>query len=162
MKIRFLLTACFGVLLYSSTARAQIAPAQQRLEGVWIATITRVNPAPNVPPTFQSLHTYMAGGGYVETSSTGRTNRSPAFGEWLRTGDRQFTITHYIFRFGPNEQYAGMTRIIRNVRLSENGNEFQGVSTTDQFDPDGKLIVSGLKATEVGRHLDNGEFADKP
>jgi hypothetical protein len=162
MAIQVLLTAGLGVLLYSSTARAQIAPAQQKLEGVWVASVTRLNPPPNVPPTFHSLHTYTAGGGYVETSSTGRTTRSPGFGEWLRTGDRQFTITQYFFRFGPNEQFAGITRLIRNIRLSENGNEFQGVSMQDQFDPDGKLIVSGLKAIESGRRLDNGEMAEKP
>ena len=162
MNLQLLATTCLAVLLYTGPALAQIAPARQKLEGVWMATITRINPPPNVPPTFISLHTYTAGGEYIETSSTGRTNRSPAFGEWLRTGDRQFTITQYFFRFGPNEQFTGITRLIRNIRLSESGTEFQGVSTQDQFDTEGKLIASGLQATEAGRRLDIGEFADKP
>ena len=157
-----MMTTSLAALTCASIALGQLAPAQQKLEGVWVATITRVNPAPNVPPTFFSLHHYMPGGGYSETSSTGRTNRSPALGEWLRTGDRQFTITSYLFRFGPNEQYMGVTKLVRNIRLSENGNEFAGVSTQDQFDADGKLIVSGLTATEVGKRVDIGEFAEKP
>ena len=162
MSIRLVNTAYFSLLLYGGTAWAQIAPAQQKLEGAWVALITRVNPAPGVVPTFYSLHSYLAGGGYIETSSTGRTLRSPAFGEWIRTGNRQFTITQYTFRFGPNEQYIGTSRIIRNIRLSENGTEFTGVSTADQFDTEGKLTATGIRATESGRRLDVGEFADQP
>ena len=63
----------------------------------WVALITRVNPAPGVVPTFYSLHSYLAGGGYIETSSTGRTLRSPAFGEWIRTGNRHSQLPNTPF-----------------------------------------------------------------
>lgn len=149
-------------LACGSLVLAQMAPTQQRLEGVWIVTVTRVNPPANLPPTFLSLQQYLPNGGYQETSNSGRTNRGPALGEWVRTGDRQFTITQYHFRFGANEQFAGTTRIVRNIRLSEDGKEFAGVSTQDQFDAEGRQTATGVRATEAGKRGDLGELADKP
>ena len=97
----------------------------------------------------------------METSGTGRTNRGPALGTWLRTGDRQFTSTFYFFRFDPGERFAGVTKVIRNFKLSEQLDTFAGVSVQEQYDVDGKLIAT-LRATEAGRRLPIGEIPDSP
>ena len=164
MRLKLMRSACVAAVLASTQVPvdAQINPARQKLEGVWLVTVTRVNPPAGTAPTFASLMTYLDGGGYVETSSTGRTNRGPAFGEWIRTGNRQFTITQYFFRFGANEQFIGISKIVRKIVLSEDGTEFRGVAVQDQYDAMGNLTVSGLRTTEVGRRVDLGEIADEP
>ena len=57
----------------------------QKLEGTWAVTVTRVNPPPGLPLTFPSLMSFLSNGLIIETIGTGRTNRGPAFGEWVRT-----------------------------------------------------------------------------
>ncbi len=142
-------------------ARGEISTVAQTLDGTWMATITRINPPPGTPPTFTSLHTYLPGGGVIETTSTGRTNRSVGIGDWVRTGERQFTNTIYMMRYDPGEVFAGVTRIIRNIRLAENRKEFLGVSVSELYDTDGKLIRT-LRATEVGKRVELGEIPDDP
>jgi hypothetical protein len=164
MNLKLKKSACLAATLAFTQwpLDAQINAARQKLEGVWIATITRVNPPAGTAPTFASLMSYFPGGGYVESSSTGRTNRGPAFGEWVRTGNRQFTITQYFFRFGANEQFAGVSKVVRKIVLSEDGNEFRGVAVQDQYDTQGNLIASGLRTIEAGRRIDLGEISDEP
>jgi len=140
---------------------ADFNASAQKLEGTWAVTVTRVNPPPGLPLTFPSLMSFLSNGLIIETSGTGRTNRGPAFGEWVRTGDRQFTTTFYLFRFGPGEVYAGLTKIVRNMEVGENLDTFRAVSVQEQYDVDGKLTVT-LRATEEGQRLKMGEIGDKP
>jgi len=140
---------------------ADFNASSQKLEGTWAVTVTRVNPPPSLPPTFPSLMSFLSNGVVLETSGTGRTNRGPAFGEWVRTGDRQFTTTFYLFRFGSGEVFAGVTKIIRNMEVGENLETFRAVSVQEQYDVDGKLTAT-LQATEEGRRLKMGEIGDKP
>jgi hypothetical protein len=140
---------------------ADLNPAAQKLEGTWLITVTRLNPPPNLPPAFQSLMANLPGGAVIETSNTGRTNRGPAFGEWVRTGSRQFTTTFYFFRFAAGEVYAGLTKVVRNVQLNEDLQTFRAVSVQEQYDPQGTLIAT-LRGMEEGRRLPMGEIPDQP
>ena len=125
---RLIALACAAVLVPQAGLKAELSLNGQKIEGTWLVTVTRINPPPNLPPTFSSLMTFHPGGGIMETSGTGRTNRGPALGTWLRTGDRQFTSTFYFFRFDPGERFAGVTKVIRNFKLSEQLDTFAGVS----------------------------------
>src|SRR5215210_7718506 len=64
----------------SGTATAQ--PRDNSIEGSWLVTVTRVNPPPNVAPTFMALMTFDSGGSLSETSNTGTTGRGPSHGVW--------------------------------------------------------------------------------
>ena len=159
---QFLATAVAMLGYCATTAHgADLNPSAQKLEGTWMVTVTRVNPPANLPAAFQSLMTNLPGGVVIETSSTGRTNRSPAFGEWARTGDRQFTTTFYLFRFAAGEVYSGYTKIVRNVQLSDDLQTFRAVSVQEQYDTEGKMTAT-LRATEEGRRLLMGEIPDRP
>jgi hypothetical protein len=105
--------------------------------------------------------TNLPGGAVIETSNTGRTNRGPAYGEWVRTGARQFTTTFYFFRFGASEVYVGYTKVVRNVLLNEDLQTFRAVSVQEQYDTQGTLIAT-LRGTEEGRRLPIGEIPDQP
>lgn len=161
-RLQFL-AAAVAMLTFCVTAvrGADLNPAAQKLEGTWMVTVTRVNPPPNLPPTFQSLMANLPGGMVIETSSTGRTNRSPAFGEWVRTGARQFTTTFYLFRFATGEVYTGYSKIVRNVLLGDDLQTFRAISVQEQYDTAGNLTAT-LRATEEGRRLPMGEIPDQP
>ena len=50
---------------------------------------------------FTPLHTYLPGECVIETTSTGRTKRSVGIGDWIRTGERQFTNTICLAPYDP-------------------------------------------------------------
>lgn len=116
--------------------------------------VTRENPPPGLAPGFMSLMTFEAGGGMLETSNTGTSLRGPAHGEWIRTGPRRYATSMVFFRFDPaTGAFTGTQRVHRGMRLSADLMRFTAVSVADQFDPQGNLIVRGLRATETGERL---------
>jgi hypothetical protein len=149
------------MLVAPDLARAQMNGSAQKLDGTWLVTITRIDPPPGVPPTFLSLQMYMQSGEVIETSNTGRTNRSVGLGEWVRTGNREFTNTFWYFRFNPGETYAGLTKVIRNIRVSEDQRRFRAVSIQELYDTAGSLIAT-RRSTEAGERLALAELDDRP
>ena len=124
------------------------------VEGSWLITVTRVNPPPGMPTTFQSLMTFAAGGGLTETSSTGTTRRGPAHGVWERISGRTYATSMTLFRFDPSTgAFLGTQRVDRTMELSQDGQSFEGVSLATLFDPAGNVVLGGLRATEVGQRL---------
>jgi hypothetical protein len=150
----------------SKSAQAQLKRTQSSsnsVEGSWIVTVTRVNPPPNVPPTFKSLMTFDAGGGMTETSNTGTMLRGPAHGSWERVEGRLYATTMLFFRFNPQAgAFLGTQKVSRTMRLSQDGQTFEAVSLGAQYDPNGALIVGGLRATETAERIDVERIPDQP
>lgn len=133
------------------------------VEGSWMITVTRVNPPPGLPATFKSLMTFAAGGGLVETSSTGTTRRGPAHGVWERVTGRLYATTMVLFRFDSvTGAFLGTQKVNRTMRLSQDGQTFEAVSLATQYDPDGVVTVAGLRATETGERINVERIADQP
>jgi predicted small secreted protein len=148
----------------SRSAQAQLKRAEgNSVEGSWIVTVTRVNPPANVPPTFKSLMTFDSGGGMTETSNTGTTLRGPAHGSWERIDGRLYATTMLFFRFNPQTgAFAGTQKVNRSMRLSQDGQTFEAASLVTQYDPDGVVTVSGLRANEAGERIGAERIADQP
>jgi len=150
----------------SKRAQAQLTRAQSNgnsVEGSWVVTVTRVNPPPNVPPTFKSLMTFDSGGGFTETSNTGTTLRGPAHGSWERVDGRSYATTMLFFRFNPQTgAFLGTQKVNRTMRLSQDGQTFEAVSLAAQYDPEGVLTLGGLRATETGERIDVERIPDQP
>ena len=150
----------------SKNAQAQLKRTQSNgnsVEGSWTVTVTRLNPPPNVPPTFKSLMTFAAGGGLIETSNTGTTLRGPAHGVWERINGRSYATTMLFFRFNPQTgAFLGTQKVNRTMRLSQDGHTFAAVSLAAQYDPDGVLILGGLRATETGERIEVERIPDQP
>jgi hypothetical protein len=150
----------------SKRAQAQLAHAMSNgnsVEGSWVVTVTRLNPPPNVPPTFKSLMTFDSGGGLTETSNTGTTLRGPAHGSWESVEGRSYATTMLFFRFNPQTgAFLGTQRVSRTMRLSHDGQTFEAVSLAAQYDPDGVLTLGGLRATETGERIDVERIPDQP
>lgn len=139
------------------------APATAKLSGTWQATVTRVSPAPGVPPTFRSLMTFTSDGGMLETSNTGTALRGPAHGAWIRTGKRRFSTSMVLFRFDPaTGAFAGTQEINRTMVIAPDRMHFRAVSVARQLRPDGSEAVTGLRATEVGTRLVVTAIPDQP
>ena len=150
----------------SKSAQAELKRAGSHgnsVEGSWIVTVTRLNPPPNVPPTFESLMTFDSGGGFTETSNTGTTLRGPAHGSWERIEGRSYATTMLFFRFNPQTgAFLGVQKVNRTMRLSHDGQTFEAVSLAAQYDPDGVLTLGGLRATETGKRIDVEPIPDQP
>jgi hypothetical protein len=119
------------------------------LVGSWDATVDR-GPA---FPSLRTLHTFTRDGSMVETGSD-TMFRSPAIGSWMYIGNRTFATTMVMHRFSPTGQYLGTGKINANRRLSDDGQTYTAVAVLELRDPDGNLIVSGLRSTAIGKRID--------
>jgi hypothetical protein len=123
--------------------------ADQRLHGAWLVTVTRTNPTPPTPPRFLSLVTFTPGGQAFEESNTPRI-RSVAHGEWVRTGDRQFTRSHVSFIFDSARTFTRFTRLTVKMRLNRRGDQFRGMGIVQAIDTNG-IVLRTDTSMEVGR-----------
>jgi hypothetical protein len=146
-------TIATGLGRTSAAAGQAIAPAWS-LTGTWVVTVTPENPPPGVKSTFESLMTFSRDGGMLETSNTGTALRGPAHGAWIRTGPRQFATSMSFFRFDPaTGAFLGTRQVHRTMKLSHDQMRFTATSVAEQYNPDGTLVLSGLRATETGNLL---------
>jgi hypothetical protein len=124
------------------------------LTGNWVATVTRTNPPPGVPPTFLSMQTYFGDGSFIEESNTPVMYliRGLAHGDWEKTGHRQFSRSFIFFRFDTSRNFIGTQTATGTITLSEDGQTFEGVGEIKIFDVDGNLIATA-QGTEVGSRV---------
>jgi hypothetical protein len=150
----------------AASARSDSARASEedhQPEGTWIIDVTRVNPPPGGAAAFKSLMTFTRGGGLLETSNTGTALRGPAQGQWDRIDGRLFATSMVFFRFNPQTGvFLGIGKVNRTMRLSQDGQTFVGVSVLELYDPEGNLVLGGLRATEVGERLQITRIPDEP
>ncbi len=156
----------------SKAAQAQLKRDEttgNSIEGSWSITVTRVDPPPGLPATFESLMTFAAGGGLVESSSTGTRGRGPAHGVWEQIRGRErirdglYATTMLLFRFDPvTGALLGSQKVNRTMQLSEDGQTFRAVSIATQYDATGNVVLGGLRATEVGKRIQLERIPDLP
>jgi hypothetical protein len=60
---------------------------------------------------------------------------------------RVYTDTHIFFRFDPTGSFLGTQKVRETVELAQDGDSYTAVAISDQFDPNGNLTASGLRAT---------------
>jgi len=154
------LVAATGLASGSATSSSE----GHRLDGTWMVTVTRINPPPGLPVTFESLMSYTRGGVLIETSSTSAAaRRSPALGQWERIGNDLFATSMWFFRSDPaTGANLGTQEVDRTVRLSADGDSFTAVAVVQQFDVDGNPVGAPLHATEVGERLAINPNPDQP
>jgi hypothetical protein len=146
-----------GALLLSTPILAAESNHGNQLDGTWMVTVYRVSPPPGVAPTFLGLLTMTPDGQVLEESNT-TAIRSLGHGEWIKMGPRQFRRVTVNFRFAPPpaafRTYIGVTRIVADLQLNKDGDEFTAESIIENYDADGNLIASS-PGTETGRLCDS-------
>jgi hypothetical protein len=77
--------------------------------------------------------------------------QSVAVGSWIRTGDRQFGLTHHRFNYGADGNLTGTIKIRASIALNDMLDCFTGVYRSDVFDLNGNLLRSGRGTLEGKR-----------
>jgi hypothetical protein len=133
---------------------AQDAIAQtKKLEGTWRTELTVVDCQTDEPTgaTAQVLYTFLPGGSVLQ-SADATPFRTPGYGIWKHTTERNFIATHIFFRFNADGTPAGRRETTLNIELGEGSNEFTATSLSEIFDVDGNVIQTTCPA-ETGQRL---------
>jgi hypothetical protein len=148
-----------GVLLLAAFAFTQTTQANANImesavapeiEGTWLVTVT----IPDGPPPFPALVSYARGG--VLTTTDGGT--APALGHvyqgtWARTGSREFAFTFLGLQYDAQGVFTNYFRVRETVRLSRNGNAYNGEATFEVLDTAMNVIATGSLTTHATRVL---------
>jgi hypothetical protein len=127
-----------------------------QLVGSWELTVNR---GPQLPPV-KGMTTYTRGHSLIGTANV--TVRGPAHGTWEHVSGRLYADTHIFFRFDPSGTFLGTQKIRETVRLAPDGDSYTAVAIADQFDPNGTLIASGLRATITATRINVERIPDEP
>jgi hypothetical protein len=130
--------------------------AANQLIGSWQLTVNR---GPALPPV-KGLTTYTQGHSLIGTANV--TVRGPAHGTWEHVNGRLYADTHIFFRFDPSGTLLGSQKIKETVRLAADGDSYTAVAISDQFDPNGNLTASGLRATITATRINVERIPDEP
>jgi hypothetical protein len=138
------------------SASAGDGRSANQLVGSWELTVNR---GPQLPPV-KGLTTYTRGHSLIGTANV--VVRGPAHGTWEHVSGRLYADTHVFFRFDPTGVLLGSQRIKENVRLAPDGDSYTAVAISDQFDPNGNLVASGLRATITATRIKVERIPDEP
>ena len=127
-----------------------------QLEGSWELTVNR---GPQLPPV-KGLTTYTRDHSLIGTANV--VIRGPAHGTWEHVSGRLYADTHIFFRFYPTGAFLGTQKIKETVRLAQDGDSYTAVAISDQFDPNGNLVASGLRATITATRINVERVSDEP
>jgi hypothetical protein len=123
---------------FSVRAGGDSAP---QLEGSWVDTVTGVSGF-GAASTHKNLSTYSRGGGLVTLPAPvpPPLQSSAGHGTWIHKGGRDFAYTLWFFLYDPSGQHVFTVKLHLDITLSEGGNEYDGNSSFDVFDPAGNLV----------------------
>jgi hypothetical protein len=142
--------------IYASSGDDGRSQGANPIIGSWEVTVDR---GPQLPP-LKGLTTFTRGHSLIGTGNT--LARGPSHGAWEHVGGRLYADTQVFFRFDPTGAFLGTQRINENVRLAPDGDSFTTVSISNLFDPNGNLVVGGLRATVTGTRIHIDRIPDQP
>ena len=116
-------------------AMAQVGVGQNDVAGAWNVTI-EFDGFPSC--TAPSLMT--ADGGIVANACA--NNESPGYGQWVRTGKREFAATFVGLEYAGDGTANGTYKVRATAVVSSDGQRFNGPFVTDIFAPDGNLVFT--------------------
>jgi hypothetical protein len=146
-------TAAVAVLTLGVTGALSASQKPGDLRGTWMTSVTLNNPPPGVDATFQTLNTFVSGGGVLVSSSQSHaTQRSLAHGNCARAAERKYSCTFVWFRFDPAGTFVGMQRVRRTMTISQDRSTFESADTIEVLAPDGTVLAT-VQGTETGHRL---------
>jgi hypothetical protein len=122
----------------------------QTLAGTWLQEL-RTAGLPATQPGLLNLITFQADGTSISSGADG--SRSPAYGLWLRVGDRKFLQTTYLFNFNESRALTTVTKVRVNVQLSSDGQTMSATAEVVVMDRDGKVMATIPGGTYTGVRL---------
>jgi hypothetical protein len=125
----------------------------KKLEGTWRTELTVFDCQTGAPTgaTAQIPETYLPGRAVLQSSNS-NIFRTPGYGIWKHTTERNFLVTFTFFRFNADGTQAGRSEITEHIELGEDANEFTATLVNKTFDANGNLITTTCP-TEIGQRL---------
>src|SRR5262245_48517230 len=127
-----------------------------QLIGSWQLNVNR---GPALPPV-KGMTTYTRDNSLIGTANV--NVRGPAHGTWEHVSGRLYPDTHIFSRFDPSGTSLGNQKIRETVRIAADGDSYTAVAIADQFDPNGNLTASGLRATITASRIKVERIPDEP
>lgn len=116
-------------------------PEQNTLAGTWLH-----NAEPGVSP---ALFSFMSDGRLIFSRTiitpTGPTSFElvgTGHGEWIRTGNQEFTATMFLLRSGPTVEFTGLVKVTLTFKLNRNSDQLTSAGTVYIYDADNNLLFS--------------------
>jgi len=76
----------------------------------------------------------------IMNSSRVPATQSFCLGVWKRTGDSTYELNHFGLSFDTSGDFVGPAQIRENITLDQNGDEYSGTFTIDQYNASGSLL----------------------
>jgi hypothetical protein len=148
-----------GLLDTIRTPDKAVPVVNETLSGTWLQELLLPGQVPGTGTL--NLITFQPDGTTISIGSDG--NRSPAFGLWVRVGDRKFLQTNFLFNFDPSRVLATVTKVRANVQLSQDGQTMIMTAEIVVMDRNGKVMATTPGGTVRGVRLSleiPGDFYD--
>ncbi len=68
----------------------------------------------------------------------------------------------HLLQVRPDRDVSGTQKIRETVQLAQDGDSYTAVAISDQFDPNGNLVASGLRATITATRIKVERIPDVP
>jgi hypothetical protein len=161
MFTRASLAVLVGAAVAATVAAGAISASSgddraNHIEGTWALTVNR---GPALPPV-RAMTTYTRDNSLIGTANA--TVRGPSHGTWEHVSGRIYADTHIFFRFDPTGTFIGSQKVRETIRLSADGDSYDAIAISDQFDPNGNLTASGLRATITATRVEVERIPDIP
>jgi hypothetical protein len=119
------------------------------LTGVWEA---KISPTGVPPPPIRALSMFRKDGSFIGTLNRRvppapviravAADMGPAYGQWVKTADREFQLTFYAAMWNKEGVISGFHRIQSTIVLSESGDDYAAHTQADFFDANWKTLLT--------------------
>ena len=140
--VLIVLTLVVGGANATSAIAKTPSESDNQLTGTWSVTVNR--PAP-LPP-LKSVQVFTSSGALIEMANESQASRTAQYGAWERIDGRRYAATALFYRFDPQGNFVGTTKINKTIELSKDGNTFQHIARVGVYDASDHLV-----STVVGR-----------
>lgn len=126
------------------------------LEGTWLVQVTRRDCATGAEvESFQAMNSFVSRGSLVEFGTTPAVTpamRTPGFGNWNRTGPRQFRAIFSLFFLPDGVNVGSLHRVERVITMIAPG-RFTADAKVKIMDPTGAVHFATGCATETAQRI---------
>lgn len=136
------------IVLLAAQAKSQaFGGSGQRLEGTWVLT------GKAGPVTLKSITTYLPDGAAFGANSNTfqalqggppqtQTFNNPAQGQWIRTGDHEFSGFVVNLVFDSKGQVIGASRVRFKIQVNDTSDSATGTAAIESLDFNGTVVLT--------------------
>ena len=128
--------------------------SSKKMEGSWKVIVTPGQSPIPLPPSFESIVTYVPGGGLIESDTLVQPNSiaSSGQGAWEALGNRQFSLVFTKYLFSTQGQFQGSGKITETITFGSNDDEYTGVGSLQILSPAGTPLIT-IPVTTKGTRI---------